>query len=449
MAEVSTLRQKMVKNQLAARGISDPRILDAMRRVPRDAFVSPDLVEYAYEDSPLPIGEEQTISQPFMVALMIDALGLSEEDRVLEIGTGSGYAAAVLAEIAKEVYTVERHASLAEGARKRLEDMGYDNVRVLHGDGTLGWDDHAPYDAIVVAAGGPDIPDPLKDQLAIGGTLVIPTGSSPRQQKLVRVHRISEEEYLREDLGQVRFVPLVGKAGWEDESASTIELKTAAPLVESLPEQIVKNVEAFTSIPESKLDGLLRRIGNARVVLLGESTHGTSEFYRMRAHITQHLVEEKGFNIVAVEADWPDASRVNDFIHSKPYQAGKYQPFSRFPTWMWANTDVVDFANWLREHNQGQSSEVERVGFYGLDLYSMYSSIDAVLEYLDGVDEEAARIARQRYGCLTPWEQDPASYGQATISGKYRECEEEVISILGDLMSKRITLAEKNGHSVL
>ena len=446
MVQNSNLRQQMVKHQLAARGITDPKILDAMRRVPRDAFVSPDLVEFAYEDTPLPIEEEQTISQPFMVAMMIDALKLSPDDRVLEIGTGSGYAAAVLAEIAKEVYTIERHASLAKGARKRLKDLGYDNVWVRHGDGTLGWDEHAPYDAIVVAAGGPDIPEPLKKQLAIGGTLVIPTGPTPRLQKLIRVHRVEEDEYLREDLGHVRFVPLIGQAGWEDESASTTELKSAAPLVESLPEQIAKHVEEFSSISDANLDSLLRRIGNARVVLLGESSHGTSEFYQMRAKITQKLVEDKGFNIVAVEADWPDAARLNDFIHSMPYQAGKHQPFSRFPTWMWANTDVVEFAQWLRDFNQAKTSEDEMVGFYGLDLYSMHSSIDAVLEYLDRVDEETARVARQRYGCLTPWEQNPASYGQAAISGKYRECEQDVISILKDLMSKRLDFAQQDGQ---
>jgi protein-L-isoaspartate(D-aspartate) O-methyltransferase len=162
----------------------------------------------------LPIGEGQTISQPYIVALMTEALELTPDDRVLEIGTGSGYAAAVLSRIARQVYTVERHSSLARAAEARFRRLGYDNIQVHVGDGTLGWVEHAPYDGIVATAGGPAVPQPLLDQLKRGGRLVIPVGRFPQLQELVRVRRLSKEGYRREELGSVRFVPLVGQAGW-------------------------------------------------------------------------------------------------------------------------------------------------------------------------------------------------------------------------------------------
>ena len=208
-------RDEMVEQQIARRGVRDPRVLDALYAVPREAFVPAHLAELAYDDTPLPIDEEQTISQPYVVALMAEALELSPEDRVLEIG--SGYAAAVLSRLAREVYAVERHGTLAESARARLERLGYDNIHILHGDGTLGWPGHAPYDAIVVAAGGPDVPPALLDQLSPGGRLVIPVGTDPRLQKLVRVRRGLDGADRREDLGDVRFVPLVGVQGWTEE----------------------------------------------------------------------------------------------------------------------------------------------------------------------------------------------------------------------------------------
>ena len=204
----------MLQEQLLDRGIRDPMVLQAMAEVPRELFVPEEWQEYAYADSPLPIGQDQTISQPYVVAWMIQALALSRKDRVLEVGTGSAYGAAVLSRIARAVYTIERHKELAEAAEKRLGHLGYTNVYVRVGDGTLGWPEEAPFDGIVVTASGPHIPGPLRDQLAIGGRLVIPVGMTADSQELVRLHRIGETEMQRENLGSVRFVPLVGKAGW-------------------------------------------------------------------------------------------------------------------------------------------------------------------------------------------------------------------------------------------
>ncbi len=207
-------RLDMVERQLAGRGIRDSRVLGAMRRVPREAFVPPSFRDRAYADSPIGIGEGQTISQPYIVAYMTEALELSAGDRVLEIGTGSGYGAAVLSEVADDVVTVERRAALAGRARIALESAGYGRVRVVVGDGTLGWPDGAPYDAIVVTAGGPEVPRALLAQLAAGGRLVIPVGASRNLQRLVRVRRAGEDAFRREELLDVRFVPLIGQQGW-------------------------------------------------------------------------------------------------------------------------------------------------------------------------------------------------------------------------------------------
>jgi protein-L-isoaspartate(D-aspartate) O-methyltransferase len=206
-------RLDMVEHQIAARGVRSDLVLEAMRKIPREEFLPPSLREFAYEDSPLPIAEGQTISQPYIVAFMADALLLRGGEKVLEIGTGSGYAAAVLSEIAANVFTVERIGQLAEKAAVKLAKMAYDNVHVLHADGTKGWPEHAPYDAIVVAAGGPKIPESLQQQLKVGGRLVIPVGTEVRVQELVRVTRISQTEFRREDLADVCFVPLLGRLG--------------------------------------------------------------------------------------------------------------------------------------------------------------------------------------------------------------------------------------------
>jgi erythromycin esterase-like protein len=238
-------------------------------------------------------------------------------------------------------------------------------VHVLHGDGTKGWPEHAPYDGIIVAAGGPKIPESLKEQLKIGGRLVSPVGRDPKIQELVRVTRISEKEYRREDLADVRFVPLIGHEGW-----------TPA---------------------------------------------------------------------VAIEGDCPDAARVDHYVRHLEYPPSEWTAFARFPVWMWRNNEVRAFIDWLRHHNAPLNG-ASRVAFHGLDLYSLYDSIRAVLKYLDQVDPHSAHVARERYGCLTPWQSDPATYGHAALTGAYPTCESDVVRVLTDLLHKRRDYAERDGE---
>ena len=444
-------RERLVENELRILGIRDESVLRAMRTVPREEFLSEEMQEFAYRNAPLPIGSGQTISQPLIVAHMAEALELEPRDRVLEIGAGSGYAAAVLARIAKQVFTIERHRELADTASERLKRLGYANVQVRCGDGTRGWPEEAPFDAIVVAAGGPGIPKALLDQLCVGGRLVIPVGETPDSQQLVRAIRRGDDKFEYEELGAVRFVPLIGEAGWEADLESqrpNAPRRTVKP-TQNPPLLSREAVEPFSSVENADLRPLMERIGDARLVLIGEASHGTSEFYRIRAEITKALIQQKNFDFVAIEADWPDAYRIHDFVtHKERSEPHDWEAFSRFPTWMWRNQEVLDFIHWLRDFNPRHRPRGRRVGFYGLDLYSLFTSVDCVLNYLDRVDPQAASVARVRYGCLTPWEGDPATYGRATLTGRYRSCEGEVTRMLEDLSKRRVAASVHDGEDL-
>jgi protein-L-isoaspartate(D-aspartate) O-methyltransferase len=216
MTDFAELRERMVERQIAARGIRGPALLDALRQVPREEFVSPDYGRQAYGDYPLPIEAGQTISQPYIVALMIEAAQIGPGDRVLEVGAGSGYAAAVIGRIAGQVIAIERKPELVAVARERMARLGYGNVMIVEGDGTRGWPDEAPYEAILAAASGSHVPQPLIDQLAPGGRLVMPVGGRAWVQQLVKLTKLADGRTESENLGEVRFVPLIGEEGWSD-----------------------------------------------------------------------------------------------------------------------------------------------------------------------------------------------------------------------------------------
>ena len=207
-------RKRMVDEQIVARGITSPRILNAFLDVPRHYFVPENQRNYAYQDRPLPIGIRQTISQPYIVAYMTHLLQLMGDERVLEIGTGSGYQAAILGFLAGEIYTIERHPSLKKSAARLIKELGYKNIQIHQGDGTHGLPEFAPYQAIIVTAAAPLVPDPLLDQLGDGGRLVMPVGG--RAGQVLRVYKRQGEKFIREDLTPVAFVPLIGEYGWEE-----------------------------------------------------------------------------------------------------------------------------------------------------------------------------------------------------------------------------------------
>jgi erythromycin esterase-like protein len=202
--------------------------------------------------------------------------------------------------------------------------------------------------------------------------------------------------------------------------------------------------EALPAIDDPAFGPIFDRFGNARVVLLGEATHGTSEFYRARAKITQRLIEQHGFSIVAVEADWPDAAHVDAFVRERERPTSEEPPFTRFPTWMWRNAEVHAFVTWLRAYNRERQTE-RRVSFRGLDVYSLRGSIAAVLDYLDKVDPEEAKDARARYGCLSPWLADPARYGRAVLYGDKKPCEQALLDQLNELLENRLAYAGEAG----
>ena len=223
---------------------------------------------------------------------------------------------------------------------------------------------------------------------------------------------------------------------------------TALVSTPSLPHSIAAACERFTSIDEANLRPLLERIGAARVVLIGEASHGTSEFYRMRARITRKLLEHHQFQFVAIEGDWPDAARIDQYVRHFKGPASDWTAFARFPPWMWRNREVEEFVEWLREHNAGRPAAA-MAAVHGLDLYSLYTSIQAVLDYLDSVDPEAARAARQRYGCLAPWQGEPADYGHGAVTGQHASCEPAVTAILTELLKKRSLYLGAGGERFL
>ena len=440
MIDFASEREAMIERTIRRRGLDNPALLAAFRAVPREEFISRDYAEHAYADAPLPIESGQTISQPYIVALTIDSAGIGPEDKVLEIGAGSGYAAAVIGQIARDVVAIERHHELVELARERMERLGYGNVRIMEGDGTRGCPAEAPFDAIVAAASGSHVPTVLIDQLKPGGRIVMPLGDPHAVQSLVKLTKHDDGTLEREDLGAVRFVPLIGEHGFRDRGSEA--------LVESVPQMIAAAAEPLPNIEDPAFGQMFDRYADARVILLGEASHGTSEFYRARAAITRHLVERHGFTIVALEADWPDAATLDRIVRHRGKREGEEEAFARFPTWMWRNREFDNFVRWLHGHNEGREPD-QMAGLFGLDLYNLSASMRAVIDYLESVDPKLAEEARERYECLAPFSRNPAAYGRLVMSSGYAFCEDEAVAMLTDLVSRRLELAGRDGEEWL
>ncbi len=405
-------RAAMVRDQVAGRGIDDARVLAAMHDVRRECFAEPEQRAQAFDDAPL--AGDHELARPFDVARMLAAAALRGDERVLDIGAGSGYVSALLARLAARVFALEPDAQRAQRAAERLTQQGFDAVRVRHGDILHGWADEGPYDVIVVQQPCRTVPQALREQLAVGGRLLIAVGRDDTAPELVRVTRVSTHDWRHDDVADVRLPRAAAPQG-------------APPRDGGLIAALARHAEPFTDIETVDLEPLLRRIGDAHLVLIGEASHGSAEFYRMRQRITQALIEHRGFSVLAVEGDWPDCASVDAQLRFDAPPAA--DAFTRFPQWLWRNAEFDRFVGWLRRCNAAREP-VQRVAFYGLDLYSMYASITRVLDYLDGVDPQAAELARRRYGCLMPWQDDPAAYARASMRLQARHCEEPVEAML-------------------
>ena len=440
-------RQAMVRQQIASRGVDDDRVLAALREVARERFLPDSARDAAYEEVSLRLEDGRLLPQAYVQAVALAALALRGDEKVLEIGTGCGYGSALLARLAAQVRTVEPDARLAERAAGVFALLGLREVHVRHGEASAGWEQEGPYDAILVQPGIEASEPSLRSQLRVGGRLVMAQGGSPTVLELVRTRRVSELRFESEDLADLRLAPEVpagpARAGSRRGQAGAAEHAQAR-----LSVAVGRAGEAFEDLEAAELEPLLRRIGRARVVLIGEATHGTSEFYRMRQRITRALIERRGFDFVAVEGDWPDCARIDQYVRNAEEPAARWKAFARFPAWMWRNREVAAFVDWLREWNAQQQPRL-RTAFYGLDLYSLYGSIERVLEYLERVDPQTARLARQRYGCLSPWEDDPAGYARATMTAGYRSCEADVVAMLRELLHARSSYGGYDGERFL
>ncbi len=409
-------RGRMVREGLERRGIRDRRVLDAMAAVPREQFVPEQFVGSAYEDRPLPIGAGQTISQPYVVALALEAAAVRPTDRVLEVGTGSGYAAAVLDELAAEVWTVERHGDLVVDASESLRAALHGNVHVRWGDGSLGWPEAAPFDVVLVSAAGEEVPEPLLEQLADGGRLVMPVGPGDGRQELVLVHRVGDR-LDREDLGPVQFVPLLpDRAARVAHAAGRSGLHpTAVESDRSPAERLARSCEPFSSITGADLSGLVARLSGARVVVLGASTWGTSEFQQLCTRITQALVEQLGCRTIVLDADWPDVAALDAWCAGFEPTGDAPAPCTTFPSWRWRNQEFGVLLAWLRRRatRVGGSDPVRLVG---LDVDAGDGVRARALEALDGCDPIAASELRRRYVTGVPWEHDALRHPELSAS---------------------------------
>lgn len=466
MIDYSAKRASMVQ-RLAQRGIRDPRVLEAMRQVPREEFVDTPLRAQSYDDMSLTNGDQRSFTQPQIVALMVETAGIAPGDRALMIGAGHGYLAAIMAEISWQVFAIEGDPVVATRTAERFDRLGYSNIQLGTREGRMGWAEAGPFDAIVALI--PADPAPLWHQLRIGGRLVMPVDDASGLAHVVRLIRTSEDSVIRDEFGELPALDPAQRVEPEPEPEPDAPMAADAPVDlaarralpragdraararlrrATLVEQVRQAAEPLPDVDDPVFAAHFDRFADARVVLLGEASHGTSEFYRARAAITRRLIELHGFHFVAVEADWPDAAEVDRDVRGLPPRDDAEPPFQRFPTWMWRNTDVDAFVGWLRGHNAGVDEE-HRAGFHGLDLYSLGRSMRAVIDYLDDIDPATARLARERYGCMTPWTHDPAGYGRMALASGHARCEPGVVAMLRELMDRQFEYRARDGADFL
>ncbi|RMH20402.1 MAG: hypothetical protein D6698_04265, partial [Gammaproteobacteria bacterium] len=424
------MKKKKIAQQLEARGVKAHHILESLKSVDREQFLPAEYKAYAYDDVSIQLKEGVLMPRLYVLAKWLEVLDPQPEDKVLLIGVDSGYVLTVLAKICQWVYAIDDNEQYDDWVKQVIDSMGVSNVSIKSGSAVDAWKTEAPFDKILIAREMPNIPEVLLRQLKPGGSLVLPVGPDWSHVYLEVVKADEKGHYKH----------------FFYSSAYTIPQPVYVPKVEeqSIPEELVvpelvDYVKGFDSIESFDFGSFLERVGDARVVLIGEASHGTSEFYRMRQELTKALIKERGFNIVAAEADWPDMEIVNKYLQggSKPLLR---LPFQRFPHWMWRNEEFVDFAEWGRKYNQ----QAQQPFFiYGLDLYGMDNAMNRVVEFFEEKDRSVADQVRQHYACLSPHMADPAEYGKMVVSRQLQSCEKEVMQVLLKMLKER----QKLNHS--
>lgn len=421
------MKKQEITHQLQDKGITNPLLIDAFQDLPEAFFLLNEFHPYTYQEMDMEHKLETIEPRIIVIAKMLEQLKIKEGEKILVIGVDSVYILAALSKIYKEVYMIETYEKYFEWAKKVLKNIGIKNVFIKMDDQKLGWQDKGPFDTILIASEFEEVPNNLKEQLKIGGKLLIPLGPDWVHALFEIIQRTSETDYKVEKLRENFFIPnpkIIPEIGLKDFPEKDIV------------DHIKAKAIAFKSIEAYPIDQLLDRISDAQVVLLGEASHGTSEFYLMRQEITKALIEKKGFNIVSAEADWSDAEQINHYVRHKQTH-WDWMPFARFPQWMWKNKEVLDFVEWLKTYN---SQHDNSIGFYGLDLYGLENSIHLVIDYLKKVDEELASLAKTRYACMTPYMSDPALYGKMVLNKQLISCEVEILKMLVDLLKNKTKL---------
>ena len=427
------MKEISIEEQLKDKGISNKLLLEAFQDIPEALFLSENLHPYFYEDVRIEKNIEKTEPRVIVVARMLEQLQIKEEEKILITGVDSVYILAVLSKIYKEVYAVETNKTYSNWALEVLKNIEVTNVHIKTGKLENGWKAKAPFNAILSTSEFKEIPDTIKQQLKIGAKLLAPVGPDWAHVMLETIQRTSETEYVTKALRDNYFIPkpkLIPNIGTEIYPENDIIDEIG---ISSIP---------FKTIKKFPIDGLLERIGDAKVVLLGEASHGTSEFYTTRQEITKALIEKKGFNIVCAEADWSDAEQINNYVRNQ-YQSQDWMPFTRFPEWMWKNKEVLDFVEWLKKYNTKRNNTI---GFYGLDLYGLENSIDLVINYLEGIDPNLAALAKLRYSCIMPYMSNPTVYGKLVKTKKLESCEKAVLKMLFDLLKNKNKLNHSQAY---
>lgn len=427
------MKKNSIKERLENVGISNKLLIRAFEDIPEAFFLSETLHPYFYEDVRIEKSLETTEPRVVVIAKMLEQLQIKKEENILITGVDSIYILVVLSKIYKNVYAVEASETYAKWALDVLESTGVTNVHISTGDQGIGWKEKGPFNTILIVKELIEIPEIIKGQLKIGAKLLAPVGPDWAHVMLEIVERTSENSYVTKVIRDSYYIPnpkILPEVGVEDYQESEIVDEIG---INSLP---------FKTIQDFPLDGLLERIGNSRVVLLGEASHGTSEFYLTRQEITKALIEKKGFNLVCVEADWSDAEQINNYVRHQ-YTSQDWMPFVRFPQWMWKNEEVFNFVEWLKTYNNKNNNTV---GFYGLDLYGLENSIDLVINYLQDVNPELAELAKIRYACITPYMRDPSVYGKLVRSNALISCEQKVLRMLFDLLKNKHKLNHSKAY---